>query len=202
MVTITTKLVPTATKRRSGQKLASVRFLVAHDTGNDGATALQNVDYYIKSANEVEASAHYFVDDKAIYNCIPETEKAWHVRYGITLDNEVYGGDANDYALGIELCYSTKGIFDSNLAYKNYVELFADLCKRHKLDPMKHIIGHHKLDPARRNDPVNAFMKIGKTWDTFLADVSNIVNSQCEPLVYVLIPAGKVDKVLAYIKTI
>lgn len=202
MIEITTKLLPTNTKRRSGLKLARVAFLVAHDTANDGATALNNVNYYINSANEVNASAHFFVDDKQILNCIPENEKAWHVHYGAPLDNQLYDGDANDCALGIELCYSTKGVFDSKKAYQNYVELFAYLCKKYSLDPMKHIIGHYRLDPTRRSDPINAFMKIGKTWEQFLQDVSNILKPQGEIMVNIPVPQSKVDKVLAYLKTI
>ena len=48
-----------------------VRFIVAHDTGNPGSTAAANVKYYERSRNEMSASAHIFVDDKEIVECIP-----------------------------------------------------------------------------------------------------------------------------------
>lgn len=194
------KLIPVGTLRRSGQAIKGVKFIVAHDTGNDNSTAQNNVDYYIKSANEMSASAHVFVDDKGAIWCVPETEKAWHVRYNVPLDNQIFGGDANDYAIGVELCYSTRGAFDSRKAYENYCDLIADLCKKYHLDPHQHIIGHYKLDPTRKTDPINAFSKIGKTWDNFIADVSSRIGG--EELVTIQVPKSKLDKVLAYIKSL
>ena len=169
---ITAKYIPKGTKRRSGILNKGIRFIVCHDTGNDGSTALQNVDYYIKSANEVQASAHAFVDDFGVIECIPTSEKAWHVRYSATQDNDLYKGDANDFALGIELCFTTRGNFDSKKAYENYVEYMRDLCEKYSLDPTKHLVAHATLDPTRRTDPLNAFSKIGKTWENFIEDVS------------------------------
>lgn len=169
---ITEKLIQKGTLRRSGQPIERVVFGVAHDTGNDNSTAMQNVDYYIKSANEMEASAHYFVDDKDILCCIPESEKAWHVRRIMTVDNELFGYDANSSSVSVELCYGTAWSKERNMkSYTNYVALWADICKRHKMNPDFHLVGHYKLDPARRSDPLNAFRHMGKTWDQFVADV-------------------------------
>lgn len=174
---ITQKLIPIGTKRRSGIKNLGVKFIVCHDTGNAGSTALQNVDYYIKSANEMQASAHTFVDDKVILNCIPEDEKAWHVRYGVTGDNKEYGDDANDIALGVELCYPKNNNFDGLKAYSNYCKYIAYLCIKYGLDYKTKLESHAKLDPTRRTDPLNAFSKIGKTWEQFIIDVGAIINS-------------------------
>ena len=165
------KYLPPNTLRRPSIKLLGVKFIVAHDTGNDGSTALQNVNYYINSAREMEASAHAFVDDKGVIECIPLDEKAYHVRRVVTKDNEVYGADSIDYSLGIELCFSTKGVFDSKLAYNNYVEYIRGLCTKYNLDPQKHVIAHATLDPTRRSDPINAFNTFGKTWEQFIKDL-------------------------------
>lgn len=164
------------TKRRSGLELKSVGFIVAHDTGNDGSTAQQNVNYYKRTANEMSASAHVFVDDKEIVKCIPLSEKAWHVIYDVDTDNKMFGDDANDSAIGVELCYSYKrGKIDNMKAYQNYVWYMAELCKAFNLDPSKHIVAHSKLDPKRKTDPdKNSFRYIGKgiTWTQFIKDVS------------------------------
>lgn len=165
---ITQSYIPISTKRRSGQKLLGAKFIVPHDTGNPGSTAEQNVRYYINSANDLEASAHAFVDDKGVIECIPETEKAWHVRYSETLDNSLFGGDANDWALGIELCFG--GTIDNKKAYDNYVEYIASKLKKYSLTSAK-VAGHFQLDPSRRRDPMDAFKMIGKTWDGFKKDL-------------------------------
>lgn len=169
------KYIPNKTLRRSGQGILGIKFIVAHDTGNPNSTAMQNVNYYINSANEMEASAHTFIDDVNTIECIPQTEKAWHVRRNVLTDNALFGVDANDYALGIELCYFPADPVRTKAAYANYVQYIKDLCTKYKLDPTKHIVGHYKLDPDRRTDPLNAFKYIGKTWEDFIKDVTPII---------------------------
>jgi len=171
--------LPEKSKRRSSQKNLGIKFIVAHDTGNLNSTAKQNVEYFIKSANDTEASAHAFVDDLGVIECIPQNEKAWHVRKQVPEDNSIYGVDSNDYALGIELCFFTD-LERSKLAYKNYVEYIKTLCTKYNLDPSKDIVGHYKLDPSRRTDPKNAFSKIGKTWDSFLVDLNTLKDKKQE----------------------
>ena len=63
--------LPWPTDRRRGLPMVpGVRFLVAHDTGNTGSTARQNVHYF-KHSPDQSASAHLFVDDKQIIECVP-----------------------------------------------------------------------------------------------------------------------------------
>lgn len=195
------QFLPVPSLRRSGLRIDGVKFIVCHDTGNDGSTAQGNVDYYIKSANEMQASAHAFVDDKIIIECIPAVEKAWHVQYGPTVDNKMFGFDANDDALGVELCFSTKGLFDSKAAYANYVEYIRSLCVKYNLDPRTNLVAHGTLDPARRTDPFTAFATIGKTWQNFIDDVVG-PGSVPEELISVLVPKSKVERIKKIIEII
>lgn len=191
------KYLPPNTLRRPSIPILGVKFIVAHDTGNDGSTAEQNVDYYIKSANEIEASAHAFVDDLGVIECIPETEKAYHVRRIVSTDNARYGVDAIDYALGIELCYFSTDKSRSILAYNNYVEYIKSLCTKYNLDPTIYVCGHFQLDPERRTDPVNAFNYIGKTWEQFIQDLGLV-----DPLISINVPKSKLQKLIDYLKTL
>lgn len=173
---IETKYLPKGTKRRSGILMSRVGFLVCHDTGNDGSTAYGNVNYYTNSANEKSASAHTFIDDQHIVECIPATtgkpEKAWHVVYDVPKDNQLFGDDANDIAIGVELCYSyQRGCINNAEAYKRYVWYLAYLCYKFGLDPARHITGHFILDPARKTDPQNALTKMGKNFSILIQDV-------------------------------
>ena len=170
---ITQKLLPIETARRSGTKNNGIKFLVMHDTGNPGTNAQTNVNYYIKSAQEMSASAHYFVDDTQILQCIPDDEKAWHVRYNVGLDKKKYGVHANDCAIGVELCYGKT--INNEESYKNYVYLIAELCKKFKLNPDTDLTSHAVLDPSRRTDPFNAFSKMNKTWDQFIDNVKAVL---------------------------
>ncbi|MNI28634.1 N-acetylmuramoyl-L-alanine amidase [compost metagenome] len=169
-------------KRRPCIPLQSCRFMVAHDTGNPGSTAAGNVSYYERSRNDDEASAHIFVDDIQIIECIPflalDPEKAWHVRYNPPIDNAMYGADSNDAAGGVELCFG--GNIDLNESYKRFVWVLAYSCWRYGLDAATDIVGHYTLDPSRKVDPVNSLKQLGKTFTDLIADVINEYNNCLE----------------------
>jgi N-acetyl-anhydromuramyl-L-alanine amidase AmpD len=158
--------------RRWGIKLSSFGFVVAHDTGNANSTARNNVDYYKRTAHTETASAHIFVDDKECIVCVPLDEKAWHVIYNVTKDNELFGGNANDMAIGVELCYFPNDLARSIKAYNNYLAVIKDLVAQGGLNPMRHVVGHHILDPQRKTDPANALKYINKTYNDLLDDLS------------------------------
>jgi N-acetylmuramoyl-L-alanine amidase CwlA len=135
------------------------RFAVAHDTGNPNSTAMQNFRYF--NSGPLNSSAHVFIDDKQILIIIPLEEKAWHVRSEVS--------DANDWAIGVELCYGPS--IDFNEAYKRYVWFFAYLCEKYHWEPETHIKGHFQLDPKRRTDPLNCFHQYDKSFPFFIEDV-------------------------------
>lgn len=154
-------------KARSGQNISKVRFIVSHDIGNGGSTARNNRNYF--NNHQPSASAHTFIDDKEILEIVPLWEKAWHVQYNKPIDNQMFGDDANDCAIGVELCHG--GSIDFSEAYKRYVWYHAYLCKQFGLNPYKDIVGHYTLDPQRRSDPLNAFKLRGISWNKFISDV-------------------------------
>ncbi|MEK4328895.1 peptidoglycan recognition family protein [Paenibacillus sp. FSL R7-0312] len=161
-------------------------FLVAHDTGNPGATADNHFEYFQTLLNR-SVSAQVFIDDKKILEIIPTgtgtdpAEKAWHVLYNVTTDNAKYGDDANDIALGVELCYGGK--INTLEAYKRYVWYLAYCCDKWKLNPLTHIPSHKQLDPTRKSDVDQALSTIGKTLKDLLYDV--VKEMQEEPVVIV-----------------
>ncbi|HSW08931.1 peptidoglycan recognition protein family protein [Aquabacterium sp.] len=172
--TITPSYLTKPSRRRSGRLIMpDVKFIVAHDTGNPGSTAAGNVRYYERSRDELSASAHLFVDDKQIIECIPALtgppEKAWHVLYNVDSDNRLYGHDANDAAIGVEYCYGS-GI-DADLAYRKYVWTIALLCHAFKLDPARSVVGHAFLDPTRKTDPGTGLGHSRRTYDQLLRDI-------------------------------
>lgn len=169
-------------KRRSGIRINKVLFMVAHDTGNPGSTALQNVKYYENSRDEISASAHIFVDDRQIIECVPfltdKPEKAWHVLYNVETDNKLFGEDANDAAGGVELCYG--GHINNLEAYKRYVWVMAYACHVYALDPQKAITAHYILDPKRKVDPQASLRLIDKNLKTLIDDITmELKNCRC-----------------------
>lgn len=172
---ITTRYLSTPSKRRPGTLIApSVKFLVAHDTGNPGSTAAANVKYYESSKNAASQSAHLFVDDREIIECIPAlqgtpAEKAWHVRESVQVDNQLYGANANEAALGVEYCYG--GRIDADEAFRKYVWVLAYACFKFGLDPNRAVVGHAFLDPTRRSDPITGLAHSRRTYEQLLRSV-------------------------------
>ncbi|URJ42216.1 N-acetylmuramoyl-L-alanine amidase family protein [Paenibacillus polymyxa] len=163
---------------RPGARLTSGApvFLVAHDTGNPGASADNHYTYF-QNLKDRSASAQVFVDDKKILEIIPTgtgpdpAEKAWHVLYNVTMDNERFGDDANDIALGVELCFGGK--IDTLEAYKRFVWYLAYCCNKWGINPRTHILSHKQLDPARKRDVDQALATIGKTLKDLVQDVES-----------------------------
>lgn len=171
---ITPRPLTGPSKRRPMQRVdPGVRFIVAHDTGNPRSTAANNVAYYERSRDAESASAHLFVDDLEIIECIPALtgapEKAWHVRYLMENDNRLFGHDANDAAIGVEYCYG--GRIDADEAYRKYVWTIAYACFRYGLDSTK-VTGHCFLDPGRKTDPVTGLADSRRSYEQLLRDVA------------------------------
>jgi N-acetylmuramoyl-L-alanine amidase CwlA len=178
---ITQHWLPAPSKRRSKRLANKIRFLVAHDTGNPGSTAAGNVKYYERTCQEACASAHLFVDDKQIIECVPaltaSPEKAWHVRYNCParLDLARYQCHANDASIGVEYCYGTN--IKADEAYRRYVWVLAYACWKFHLDPAHDIIGHHLLDPGRKTDPQSGLASSGRSYAQLLRDVATALAS-------------------------
>lgn len=172
--TIIPRYLTSGSRRRSGRPISGeMKFIVAHDTGNPDSTAAGNVRYYENSRNEMSASAHLFVDDKEIIECIPALtgipEKAWHVLYNVPTDDALYGVNANDAAIGVEYCYGVR--INADEAYKRYVWVMAFVCYRFNLDPKTSVVGHFFLDPRRKTDPVTGLAHSRRTYEQLLRDV-------------------------------
>lgn len=172
---ITTQYLTANTKRRSGKLIApSVKFIVAHDTGNPNSTAAGNIKYYENTKDVDYPSAHIFVDDKNIIECIPaltsdKPEKAWHVLYDKPKDNELFGFDSNNAAIGVEYCYGTN--INADEAYHRYVWVIAYTCYKFGLDPSISITAHYILDPGRKTDPKTGLAHSDRTYEQLLKDV-------------------------------
>lgn len=174
-------------------KTGTPAFFVAHDTGNPGATADNHYSYF-NSQTDRSASAHVFIDDTKILEIIPTgtgsdpAEKAWHVRYNVTTDNDSFGYDANDAALGIELCYGGKITFSE--AYKRFVWYLAYCCDKWCKNPSTHVASHKQLDPARKADCEQALKAGGKTLKDLINDIATELAAPIAPPDFEPIQAG------------
>ncbi|GGH17444.1 peptidoglycan recognition protein family protein [Paenibacillus segetis] len=167
-------------------------FFVAHDTGNPGASADNHFTYF-NNLKDRSASAQVFIDDSKILEIIPTGtgsdpgEKAWHVLYNVTTDNDRFGYDSNDAALGIELCYGGKINFAE--AYKRFVWYLAYCCDKWNKNPSTHIPTHKQLDPSRKSDCDQALKYGGKTLKNLITDVASELTTSINVPDFVQLPA-------------
>ena len=145
-------------------------YIVIHYTGNATDTALANARYF-ETVNR-GASANYFVDQTTVYQCVLDSDKAWHV--GVNYGNHtLFGKCTNSNSIGIEMCSNKKKIAKGT--YNNTVALTKKLMKKYNI-PASRVVRHYdvcnKVCPGwsgwtRKND---------KIWKQFKKDIQAITS--------------------------
>lgn len=128
---VTQRHISLDVKDRPGTKRPRTTKLVWHYTGNPGATDEGHFIYYEK-VNDRYASAHIFVDNNSATEIIPLDEIAYHA------------SEANQYAIGIELCQEKDGSFHPDTIARA-VHIGAVLCEMFNLDPIQDQIRHYDV---------------------------------------------------------
>lgn len=136
--------------------LRTIRYIVIHETGNDGkgAGAASHNNYIHKEAALQTLSWHYTVDDKVIYQHLPDNEVGYHAGDQLTED----GG--NMCGIGIEICVNPESDYDK--ALENAAALAARLMDAYDL-PMKALKKHQ--DFSGKNCPQRLIEQ--DRWDEF-----------------------------------
>lgn len=133
----------------------SIKYIVIHYTAGNGDTAKNNVDYY--KNNAVSASAHYFVDEKNIYQSVSDGDTAW----AVGAKSYTHPTCRNANSISIEMCSrningSGKGATDAGWYFKdetieNAQKLTRELMAKYKI-PLENVLRHFdvtgKICPA------------------------------------------------------
>ena len=136
---------------------SSIQYLVIHYVGAV-SSAKNNCAYFYSVYRE--ASAHYFVDDSSIWQCVLDKDIAWHVGA-----YTYYNGCRNTNSIGIEMCcYKKNGVLDmSDKTIENTIELAAYICKKYNI-PIERVVRHY--DVTHKNCPA-PFVKDPARWTDF-----------------------------------
>lgn len=149
-------LIPSMNKFTRPGIAMDPEYITVHETDNAraGATALAHARLQ-KGGNSRQASWHFTVDDKEIYQSIPTTEIAFHAG-----DSKGLG---NYSSIAVEICVNADGDFGK--AKANAVELIRHLMDKHHI-PIERVVPHKKW--SGKNCPRN-ILKSG--WNIFIAQV-------------------------------
>lgn len=162
----------------AGRKI-TVKGLMLHSVGCPQPKASVFINSW-NSASYGRACVHGFIDgnDGTVYQTLPWNHRGWHC-----------GGDGNNTHIGVEMCepacikYTSGASFTcsdtatatavAKRTYEAAVELFAMLCEKYGLNPLKDICSHKegcaKGIASNHGDPEHLWTQLGMgyTMDTF-----------------------------------
>ncbi len=109
------------------------------------SSALANAQYF-ENVNR-QASAHYFVDEKSIWQVVEDKDAAWHIGA-----NKYYNSARNNNSIGIEMCCKRNGTkwYFAPETIQNTIELTKYLAKKYGV-PIQRIARH--FDCTRKDLP-------------------------------------------------
>jgi N-acetylmuramoyl-L-alanine amidase CwlA len=156
----------------SNDNSRDIYYVVMHFTGNDDDTAIGNAKYF--NREDVDVSAHFFVDETQIYQSVELRDVAWHCG---TKKTYYHATCRNANSIGIEM--TTDGAYKvSAKTIENSAYLCAHLCemlniKSSEVDTyvLRHYDVTHKECPAQ-------MVKNPKEWTAFKTMVKNILDGK------------------------
>lgn len=120
-------------------------WLVIHYVGAE-STAENNAKYF--SSAYRGASAHYFVDDTSIWQCVEDKDEAWHVGA-----KKYFNGARNSNSIGIEMCCrkdKNGKWYITDDTVENTLYLAKIICQKYSI-PISNVATHyqttHKICP-------------------------------------------------------
>lgn len=149
------------------------KFIVVHFVGAV-SSAYNNAKYFQQKLEGIKkASAHYFVDEKDIYQVVKEKDAAWHC--GATYYRHLTCRNSN--SIGIEMCCfrNSKGEIDiSETTVEKTVKLVKELMAKYNI-PIENVIRHY--DVTGKNCPA-PFVKDNSRWINFINKVKGEVKGK------------------------
>ena len=122
----------------------SIKYIVIHYTSNEGDTAKNNAVYFAREI--VKASAHYFVDEKEIWQSVPDDTVAWHCG-----GSRYYHPECrNANSIGVEICMNDKQGRVREKSIEHAAELIRELMDKYNI-PADRVIRHY--DVTHKNCP-------------------------------------------------
>lgn len=151
----------------------SVAYVVMHYTGNSKDAAKANANYFKTSGRN--ASAHFFVDDTAIYQSVELRDKAWHCG---TSGTYYHNSCRNTNSIGIEMCCTAGNYKISDKTKKNAAYLCAHICKLLGITASgvdTYVLRHY--DVTHKNCPAQMAGANNAEWTAFKSMVKSILSS-------------------------
>ncbi|MDB0519951.1 amidase [Clostridioides difficile] len=183
-------IIKMLTKKKCYPNKNSPKFIVIHETDNEDKGADAKRHAQALNNGNLEASVHYYVDDKVIYQTLDHKDGAWAV--GKSYGTALVAGVTNYNSINIEICVNKDGNYTK--ARQNAIDLTRKLMKDLNISADK-VIRHY--DAKKKYCP-RKMLDNPKLWVDFKDKVKNSegVNKMIK---HTVVYEGEVDKVLAQI---
>ena len=136
----------------STRSLSKIKYIVIHYTAGDGDTDENNTKYFANN-DDIQASAHYFVDNDSITQSVPDNYVAWSVggsrysNYKTTGGAKFYNKCTNANSISIEICDAKKDgkIYPLQATIDNAIAFTKELMKKYNI-PASNVIRHFDVN--------------------------------------------------------
>lgn len=148
---------------RAGRS-APIRYIVVHYTANKGDTAKNNADYFARTTTKT--SAHYFVDEKEVWQSVGEQDTAYHCG----ADTYKHPFCRNGNSIGVEMCLLDKagnirpGTIDTALSVVRQLMAAYDI-------PIDRVLRHY--DVTGKNCP-RSMVENPQLWEDFKKELEGV----------------------------
>lgn len=138
-----------------------IKYIVIHYTANNGDTALGNAKYFRGNKN-LQASAHYFVDENEVWQAVKDSDTAFHC--GAKQYKHPDCRNAN--AIGVELCSrkNSSTYYFKDATVRRAAALVQGLMAKYSINAA-HVLRHY--DVTGKNCPA-PFVEDKAAWRKFL----------------------------------
>lgn len=169
---ITRKIINNRLQLGGKRPLSEIKFIVIHDTANQGKGADALAHYkYLQTATRY-GSAHYYVDDHEILQTIDDSVVAWSVGDKWARKNATRDDVTNYNSVSVELCIN-EGI-DKAKAYDNLLWLTRYLMQKYHAEVVRHFDATGK--PCPRSWQANNWSQ----WWRFKKELTNMPSKWAE----------------------
>ena len=134
-----------------------VQYIVVHYTANKGDTARNNADYFARE--ETKTSAHYFVDEKEVWQSVKDEDTAYHC--GAKTYKHPLCRNGN--SIGVEMCIWDKGGKVRPGTVEKAAEVVRQLMARCNV-PLERVLRHY--DVTGKNCPL-PMVENPSLWEDF-----------------------------------
>lgn len=166
----------------------SPKFIVIHETDNEDKGADAKRHAQALNNGNLEASVHYYVDDKVIYQTLDHKNGAWAV--GKSYGTALIQGVTNYNSINIEICVNKDGNYTK--ARQNAIDLTKKLMKDLNISSDK-VIRHY--DAKKKYCPRN-ILDNPSLWIDFKNQIKNSKKDD-KMIRYTIVYDGEVDKISA-----